>query len=116
MARQRERETHMCLRVYVHPENDIVDLMAVAQWMSYTRFSLPETQSKGIGWALKPGDFDRSPCPGERERESPFGSSAAPLLGSLCCSLASGGSWGVNLDCTSRGAFPVLSAVLVSHI
>ena len=71
MARQRERETHMCLRVYVHPENDIVDLMAVAQWMSYTRFSLPETQSKGIGWALKPGDFDRSPCPGERERE-PF--------------------------------------------
>ena len=39
----------MCLRVYVHPENDIVDLMAVAQWMSYTRFSLPETQSKGIG-------------------------------------------------------------------
>ena len=59
----------MCLRVYVHPENDIVDFMAVAQWMSYTRFSLPETQSNGIGWALKPGDFDRSPCPGERERE-----------------------------------------------
>ena len=60
---------HICLRVYVHPENDIVDLKAAAQWMSYTRFSLPETQSKGIGWALKPGGFDRSPCPGEGERE-----------------------------------------------
>ena len=59
----------MCLRVYVHPENDILNLMAVALWMSYTRFSLPETQSKGIGWALKPGEVDRSPCPGERERE-----------------------------------------------
>ena len=40
---------HVCLRVYVHPENDIVVLKAVAQWMSYTRFSLPETQPKGIG-------------------------------------------------------------------
>ena len=45
----------MCLRVYVHPENDIVDLMAVAQWMSYTRFSLPETQSKGMVGFEAPG-------------------------------------------------------------
>ena len=48
----------------------------------------------------------------ERERGSHFGSSAAPLLGGLCCPLASGGSWGVNLDCASRGAFPVSPAVL----
>ena len=75
--RERERDRtvehwgqgkHVCRRVYVHPESNIVVLKAVAQWMSYTRFSLPKTQSKGIGWALKPGDFDRSPCPGERER------------------------------------------------
>ena len=54
----------------------------------------------------------------ERERETDlyFGSSAAPLLGGLCRSLASGGSWGVNLDCASRGAFPVAPAVLESHI
>ena len=87
----------MCLRVYVHPENDIVDFMAVAQWMSYTRFSLPETQSNGIGWALKPGDFDRSPCPGEREREggreggrcncSLFLALRALRAGPVCCNL-----------------------------
>ena len=52
----------------------------------------------------------------KEERERDFGSSTAPLLGGLCCSLASGESWGVDLDCTSRGAFPVLSAVLESHI
>ena len=51
----------------------------------------------------------------ERERDSShFGSSTAPLLGGLCCSLASGGSWEVNLDCASRGVFPVAPAVLES--
>ena len=51
---------HVFLRAYIHLEIVIVDFTAAAKWMSYTRFSLP---------ALKPGDFDRSPCPGERERE-----------------------------------------------
>ena len=52
----------------------------------------------------------------QRERESShFGSSIAPLLGGLCRLLASGESWGVSLDCNSRGAFPVFSAVLESH-
>ena len=39
----------MCLRVHVHPENDIVDFMAVAQWMSYTRFSLPKPSQTALG-------------------------------------------------------------------
>ena len=55
----------------------------------------------------------------ERERERDdgyFGSSTAPLLGGLCRPLASGGSRGVNLDCNSRGAYPVAPAVLESHI
>ena len=52
----------------------------------------------------------------ERERASShFGSSAAPLLGSLCRSLASGGSWGVNLDCASTGAFPVADPACRFH-
>ena len=54
---------------------------------------------------------------GRRERETPkaFGSSAAPLLGGLCRSLASGGSWGVNLDCASTGAFPVADPACRFH-
>ena len=59
------------------------------------------------------GGQERNGRESEREREScHFGSSAAPLLGGLCCPLASGGSRGVNLDCASRGAFPVAPAVL----
>ena len=41
--------------------------------------------------------------------------STAPLLGGLCCLLASEGRRGVNLDCYSRGAFPFLPAVLESY-
>ena len=55
---------------------------------------------------------DRAGGKSKRERERERGSSAAPLLGGLCCPLAWGGSWGVNLDCASRGAFPVAPAVL----
>ena len=44
-------KTYVPKRVYVHPKPVVAVFKALAQRVPYTRSSLPETQSKGIGWA-----------------------------------------------------------------
>ena len=58
-------------------------------------------------------ESDLSLSPGEREREIDILAQVLHLcLGACAAPLHRWGSWGVNLDCASRGAFPVSPAVL----